>query len=141
MAFSELCCLFYGFWHIGKFGGGKKDESPCTVVFGANTMVFRANTVYFVWKIQQYFGYSVFFCLFFNTVVFSGKYSGILRKKIKFRVNTMILWASTAVFLVCLSNSVVFVSNILVFWTNTVKFLGQIQWNFWQIHRYFGKVQ
>ena len=98
MAFSELCCLFYGFWHIGKFGGGKKDESPCTVVFGANTMVFRANTVYFVWKIQQYFGYSVFFCLFFNTVVFSGKYSGILGKKIKFRVNTMILWASRGMF-------------------------------------------
>ena len=80
--FQNSVVFFYGFWHIGKFGGGKKDESPCTVVFGANTMVFRANTVYFVWKIQQYFGYSVFFCLFFNTVVFSGKYSGILSKKI-----------------------------------------------------------
>ena len=23
--------FFSGFWHIGKFGGGKKDETPCTM--------------------------------------------------------------------------------------------------------------
>ena len=23
-------CFFSGFWHIGKFGGGKKDQTPCT---------------------------------------------------------------------------------------------------------------
>ena len=22
--------FFSGFWHIGKFGGGKKDQTPCT---------------------------------------------------------------------------------------------------------------
>ena len=46
--------LFYsGFWHIGKFGGGKKDQPPCIwtnlVPFGAVWSImdeFRRNWTY-----------------------------------------------------------------------------------------------
>ena len=29
VASSRLCFFFFGFCHMGKFGGGKKDQTPC----------------------------------------------------------------------------------------------------------------
>ena len=38
---GQFRTLFYsGFWHIGKFGGGKKDQPPCRILYVINSIIF-----------------------------------------------------------------------------------------------------